>query len=117
MGTIATVLIKNKRNGKTRRINENEWAHDLGKGRYNGWERVGQERHGDADEAAKVTIDDEAAKAQAAADTEVQADEDAEITRQIMNEEEAPLEDADEGTEAVDTETTDEESGDEQGLL
>lgn len=73
MGTIATVKIVNKRNGKTRIINESDWAHDLGKGKYDGWARAGSETHGDADEAARINIDEEARKAQAQRDADEQA--------------------------------------------
>lgn len=109
MGTIATVLIRNKKNGKTRRINENEWAHDLGKGKYNGWERAGGERHGDADEAARISLDAEAAKAQKIADDEA-ADA---AEREAKALEDADFAALDEGTEGDDTESTDEPAGDE----
>lgn len=112
MGTIATVVIRNKRNGKQRRINEHEWAHDLGKGKYDGWERVGGERHGDADEAAKISIDDEAAKAKAQQEADDAAAEAAAAELKASEDERIAKELAAEGTEADDTETTDEESGD-----
>lgn len=50
MGALPTIKIRNKRNGKTRIINEAEWAHDLGKGKYDGWERAGGERRAAPDE-------------------------------------------------------------------
>lgn len=121
MGTIATVLIRNKRNGKQRRINEHEWAHDLGTGKYDGWERIGAERHGDKDQAAVVnsTAAEAAAKAQREADARAEAEQAAAVK---AAEEEAAREAEEskrESTEDDDTVSTDEPAGDEdtEGLL
>jgi hypothetical protein len=64
MAILATLKIRNKRNGKTRIINEEDWANDLGVSRFAGWERVGSETHA-ADNEADV-VEEAAKKALAA---------------------------------------------------
>lgn len=44
---LSTVWIRNKRTGAKVKINEYEWAGDLGVSKYAGWERVGGETHGE----------------------------------------------------------------------
>jgi len=45
---IPTIRIRNKRTGKVVKINEHEWAGDLGQRKWAGWERAGGEQHGNA---------------------------------------------------------------------
>ena len=47
---LSTVWIRNKRTGDRKKINEHEWAGDLGTSRYAGWERVSGETHGEESE-------------------------------------------------------------------
>jgi len=81
MSRLATVTIRNKRNGKTRIINEQDWSHDLGKGRYDGWERVGRETHGD-EAAPQINVEAEAEAARqreaAALSAELEAEQEVE---------------------------------------
>ena len=44
---LPTVRIRNKKTGKIRKVNESDWAGDLGIVKYAGWERIGGETHGD----------------------------------------------------------------------
>jgi len=39
---LSTVKIRNKKTGATTVINEVDWAHDLGRGQWRGWERYGE---------------------------------------------------------------------------
>jgi len=82
MGTVATLMIRNKRNGKTRVVNEREWSLDLGRGKYSGWERVGHETHGTEDApaaeiatAAEVAAEEDRKAAEEKAAQEAEADE------------------------------------------
>jgi hypothetical protein len=82
MAILATLKIRNKRNGKTRIVNEEDWANDLGTSKYAGWERVGSETHAadnEADvveEAAKKALADKRAEEDAKDAEEAAADED-----------------------------------------
>jgi hypothetical protein len=77
MVRVATVEIRNKRNGKRRTINEHEWAGDLGTAKYSGWERMGHEKHGDED-AAVVTIT-ETSEVESAKQREARDDKEANV--------------------------------------
>ena len=44
---IATIKIRNKKTGRIIKINEYEWAGDLGVSKYAGWERAGGEKQGE----------------------------------------------------------------------
>ena len=52
---VATLKIRNKRNGKILIVNETDWASDLGQAKYSGWVRDGAETHGEEEPAAVVT--------------------------------------------------------------
>lgn len=107
MGRIATVKIRNKHNGKIRTVNQDEWALDLGKGRYNGWERLGGERMGDGDTAIDVDTEAEKAKAAKAAKDAKDAEEAAAKEREAADA--AAAEETEETVEAEETEETVEE--------
>jgi len=75
MSKLPTIKIRNKRNGKIRIINEADWAYDLGKGKYNGWERAGGETHaGDNDDIVEVAAREALARNRAEAEAREAAD-------------------------------------------
>jgi len=101
MGDLATVRIRNKRNGKIRIINQSEWAHDLGKGKYDGWTLDGGERRADSQE--------DVVEAAVAAEMARQREVEAAKQREAELEAEAQAEsEAEDDVEAVEESTTEE---------